>query len=250
MKMAKNSKTVKNQTASANIHSGHRSRLRERFLNEGLENFDSHTILELLLFYSIPQKDTNVEAHALINAFGSLSGVFEATYDQLLQVKGIGENTATFIKLMPEIFRQYEIDKLSREPVSMALASQVAEYISKYYIGETEEKIYLLCLDSALNLISVDLIGEGNVDSVSLNNRHIIEIAYNNRAKSLILVHNHPTGITAPSSADVTATNSLAYLTKSTELHLYDHIIMGHGNDYFSFRESTKYRKMFFKMPR
>ncbi len=247
--MAEKSKAFQKQNTEKSIHTGHRKRLRERYLKEGLDNFEAHNILELLLFYAIPQKDTNAEAHALINTFGSLSGVLDATYDQLLQVKGIGENTATLIKMLPEVFKKYEIDKLSKEPISMALASETAEYISKYYIGETEEKIYLLCLDSALNLISVDLIGKGNVDSAPIDNRHIIEIAYRNRARSLVLVHNHPTGITAPSNADITVTTSLAYLTKSTNLHLYDHIIMGHGKDYFSFRENSKYRKIFFKPP-
>ena len=93
-----------------NVHEGHRDRLRQRFLQEGLENFQDHNVLELLLFYSIPRKDTNEEAHNLINRFGSLSGVFDASFEELCEVKGIGENSAALIKIMPELFKKYEVD--------------------------------------------------------------------------------------------------------------------------------------------
>ena len=106
--LKKPSKPKKEKT---NVHEGHRQRIRERFLKEGLENFHDHNILELLLFHSIPVKDTNEEAHALINRFGSLSEVFDADYEELCKVKGIGERSALLIKLMPELFREYEKDK-------------------------------------------------------------------------------------------------------------------------------------------
>ena len=102
--MAKNAVKKENK----NIHEGHRDRLRKRFLDEGLDNFHDHNVLELLLFYSIPRKDTNEEAHNLIDTFGSLSGVFNASHEDLCKVKGIGENTATLIKMMPELFKKYE----------------------------------------------------------------------------------------------------------------------------------------------
>ena len=87
-----------------NLHAGHRKRLKEQVVNVGLENFSSHQILEVLLFYAIPQRDTNELAHVLLNTFGSLSGVFEASYESLLEVKGVKENTATLIKLLPQVW--------------------------------------------------------------------------------------------------------------------------------------------------
>lgn len=238
--------TVKKSTEKkSNIHSGHRERLRERFLKEGLDNFQDHNALELLLFYAIPQKDTNEEAHRLIDTFGSLSEVFDASYDELCNVKGIGPRTATLIKIMPELFRKYEVDKLNKDAVFLNDSELAAEYACKFFKGITEEKLYLICLDSRCRLISFDLMSEGTIKSTPLNARLIIETAFKNKATSLILVHNHPTGITAPSKADVDATANLAYVLKQSGLRLDDHIIVGHGNDYFSFRKSKKYQDMF-----
>lgn len=94
--------------SSRNLHENHRARVRKRFEHEGLKTFADHNVLELLLFYSIPQKDTNDIAHRLLDEFGSLSAVFDAPKDVLMNVVGVGENTATLIKLMPELFSRYE----------------------------------------------------------------------------------------------------------------------------------------------
>lgn len=235
----------KNTIQKENVHADHRERLRERFLKEGLDNFQDHNVLELLLFYAIPQKDTNEEAHALIDTFGSLSEVLEASYEDLCSVKGIGPRAATLIKLMPELFRKYEVDKLNTEEVFLNDSELAAEYACKFFKGITEEKLYLLSLDSRCRLVSMDLMSEGTTDSTPVNIRLIIETALKNKATSVILVHNHPTGITAPSKADIDITSKLAYVLKQTELSLDDHIIVGHGNNYFSFRKSKKFKDMF-----
>ena len=93
------------------MHEGHRKRLRENFLKNGLDNFQSHNVLEMLLFYTIPRSDTNETAHRLIDRFGSLSAVLEAPVEELMKVKGVGERTATFLHLIPEITRVYLKDK-------------------------------------------------------------------------------------------------------------------------------------------
>lgn len=235
----------KNTIKKENIHAGHRERMRERFLKEGLDNFQDHNVLELLLFYAIPQKDTNEEAHALIDTFGSLSEVFDANYEDLCSVKGIGPRAAGLIKLMPELFRKYEVDKLNTDEVFLNDSELAAEYACKFFKGITEEKLYLICLDSRCRLISFDLMSEGTMKSTPVNTRLIIETAFKNKATSVILVHNHPTGITAPSKADIDVTSNLAYVLKKSDLKLDDHIIVGHGNDYFSFRKSQKFKDMF-----
>ena len=93
----------------ANLHEGHRQRLKERFLREGLDHFEPHTVLELLLFYAVPQRDTNELAHRLIARFGSLDAVFDAAFDELCAVEGIGRNTATLLKLVPDLTRRYPV---------------------------------------------------------------------------------------------------------------------------------------------
>ena len=228
-----------------NVHEGHRDRLRVRFLDEGLEHFQSHNMLELLLFYSIPVKDTNEEAHRLIERFGSLSEVFDADYDELCKVKGIGERSALLIKLMPELFREYEKDKLSHDEVRLNSAELVAKYVSKYFKGLTKEKLYLLCLDSNCKMLRFDLISEGNFNATIINNRKITESAIFSNAASVILVHNHPSGITAPSTMDINATIGIADALESVGIKLNDHIIIGHGDNFFSFRASQKWKHIF-----
>lgn len=235
----------KKNVQNDNVHAGHRERLRERFLKEGLDNFQDHNVLELLLFYSVPMKDTNEEAHALMNTFGSLSAVFDASFEELCEVKGVGARTATLIKLMPSLFRKYEIDKLNRDDVTLNSAELVAKYTSKYFKGLTEEKLYLLCLDSNCRMLSFDLVSSGTVNSTPLNNRFISEKAFTSKAASIILVHNHPSGITAPSTMDVNATTGIMDAMKLIGVRLSDHIIIGHGDDYFSFRRSDKWKYIF-----
>lgn len=228
-----------------NVHEGHRDRLRQRFLEEGLENFQDHNVLELLLFYSIPRKDTNEEAHNLINRFGSLSGVFNASFEELCEVKGIGENSAALIKIMPELFKKYEVDIIKNDDAVLNTGELVAKYVSTYFKGVTTEKMYLLCLDSSCKVLSFNLISEGSVNSTPLNIRAIMETSFKNNASKLILVHNHPSGVVAPSRKDVDATMSLQSILEKVGLKLSDHIIIGHGDDFFSFRKSDKWKCIF-----
>ncbi len=228
-----------------NVHEGHRDRLRQRFLDEGLDNFQDHNVLELLLFYSIPRKDTNEEAHNLIDTFGSLSGVFNASYEGLCKVKGIGENSATLIKMMPELFKKYEVDIINNDDVVLNKSELIAKYVSSYFKGLTTEKMYLLCLDSACRVLSFNLISEGIVNATPLNIRTIMEISLKYNASQLILVHNHPSGIVAPSRNDIDATMGIQDLMRKMGMKLSDHIIIGHGDDYFSFRKSDKWKYIF-----
>lgn len=236
---------VEPQKENANVHAGHRERLRERFLREGLENFEEHNVLELLLFYAIPMKDTNEEAHNLINTFGSLSEVFDAKYEDLCKVKGIGERTATLIKLVPELFRKYEINKLNKGEVVLNSPDLVAKYVSKYFKGLTEEKLYVLCLDANCKMLGFELISTGVANATVLDNRLIAKYAYLYDAASILLVHNHPSGIMAPSKNDVNATIKIADAMTAIGIRLSDHIIIGNGDDYFSFRDSDKWKGIF-----
>ena len=241
----KNPESHKRKVNSDNLHEGHRERLRNRFLKDGLDGFEDHNALELLLFYSITRKDTNEEAHALINEFGSLSNVFDASYEDLCKVKGVGERTAVLIKLMPALFRKYETDKLNKNGVILNSAELVAKYASKYFKGLTEERLYLLCLDTNAQVIKFDMVSSGDVKSTPLNNRIIAETVFTVKPASVVLVHNHPSGITAPSRKDVDATREISYALNLIGMRLSDHIIIGHGDEFFSFRRSQKFKEIF-----
>ena len=242
--MAKKSENTDNKKPR-NVHEGHRERLRQRFLSEGLENFQDHNVLELLLFYSVPLKDTNEEAHNLIDTFGSLSGVFDASFEELCSVKGIGERSATLIKMMPELFKKYEVDKINNDEAILDSSKRVAEYVAPYFKGVTKERMYVLCLDSNCRVLNFTQVSEGSVNTAPLNTRKIMEIALNCNASSLILVHNHPSGVVAPSRNDIDATIGMVNLMQKVSLRVSDHIIIGNGDDFFSFRKSDKYKYIF-----
>ena len=130
------------------MHEHHRKRMKERFLREGIENFEPHNVLELLLFYSIPQKDTNEIAHRLINRFGSLSAVFEASFSELIEIDGIKEHSATLIKLIPALAQRYVSEANSFSGSFIPTIEEAGKYFKAKYIGATKEIVYLLLLDN------------------------------------------------------------------------------------------------------
>lgn len=231
--------------STENLHVGHRKRLREDYHKSGLDSFNDHKVLELLLFYGPTRKNTNEVAHMLINRFGSLSAVLDADYDELCSVNGVGEVSATLITFVRDLFRRYEIDKQNKNRITLNTAELVAQYASKYFKGVNEEHMYLICLDSNCRLIRCDMIGQGTVNFAPISNRKIAELAYKCNAASVILVHNHPSGITAPSRQDIDTTESVVEAMAAIGIRVSDHIIIGNGDDFFSFRKNQKWKYIF-----
>ena len=152
-------------------HDGHRERLKKRFLSSP-DSFEDHELLELILFYSIPRKDTNEIAHDLLNHFGSLKGVFDADFSELIKIKGIKENSATLIKLIPQISRAYLLDKVSDDNL-YDRADKIGEYLTSLYVGETVETVYILLLDNSYHLLNTVKLIEGNVNSAVITPKKI-----------------------------------------------------------------------------
>ncbi|MBQ4065212.1 MAG: RadC family protein [Clostridia bacterium] len=192
-----------------NPHKDHRNRLKNRFIKEGLMSFDPHQILELLLFYAIPRRDVNPLAHRLLDTFGSLSAVFDATYEDLLRVPGVGENTATLLRMMVPVCRAYLIDRDTRYP-HFGDAHQLGSYLVNYFVGETREKLVAAFLNNRAGLISLDVISEGVVNKTDVPLRLITNAALRKEAAAVVLAHNHPDGIPEPSDADVAITHEIA----------------------------------------
>ena len=218
------------------VHDGHRDRLRERFAEYGLDNFNDLNALELLLFYAIPRKDTNVLAHALLERFGTLDAVFEASPQELEAVPGIGSRAATLIALVPELARRCAIVK-TRSIQSFTSSAAAAEYLFPRLGREKTEKALLLCLNPHKQLISCTALGAGVVDGVSVNVRQIVELALKNRASSVILAHNHPSGHASPSREDEQITRRLRSALELVDIALDDHLILA-GASYFSFADT------------
>ena len=214
------------------IHDGHRARLRERFLKYGLDGLHDLQALELLLFYAIPQRDTNPLAHALLERFGTLDGVFAATEQELCDVPGIGQNTAALILLMPALSKRSRVCA-ARERKVIHNGREAAEYFRPRLDTEREEVALMLCLDAQMAIIECVELGRGNVNSVNFNIRSIVEIALRYKASNVILAHNHPAGSARMSREDDAVTGRVYKALELMDIRLFDHIIIA-GDSYSS----------------
>ncbi len=220
------------------IHDGHRQRLKARFLRDGLSGFEEHEVLELVLFYCIPRRDTNEIAHNLIKRFGTLAKVLDAPVKELAKVDGVGRNAAAFIKLLKEICIRYPIS--SREDVILNTYEACGLYLKERLTGRKNETVMLLCLDSKCMVISCREVGEGNINSASISIRKIVDIALTENATSVVLAHNHPGGLAIPSHEDVMTTHRVARALCMVDVVLNDHIVTT-DEDYISMVLSRLY---------
>ena len=205
-------------------HDGHRKRLKARFIKSGLDDFEPHNILELLLFYGVPRKDTNPLAHRLISRFGSLSGVFDAKPEELMKVDGITENTAVLISMVPQMARKYLEDK-AEALNTIGGFKDIGLYLMPKFVGRTVETIMLASLDNKNKIISCNIISEGEGDHANLSRRKVMEEAMRVGATRVILAHNHPRGFAVPSSEDIYLTKEIYNLLRSVGIELVDHMI-------------------------
>ncbi len=210
------------------VHDGHRQRIRDRFLQDGLDGFAPHEVLELLLCYAIPQKNVNPLAHDLLNHFGSLHGVFEATPEQLQQVEGIGPYAATFLHLVLPLNRRIESSRMGEKP-SLKSQSEALAFCSNLMSTLKHEHFYLLALNAQMQLLGTALIGKGSLSQVPAYPRIAVEAALKYNAHSVILCHNHPGGSISPSEADLHSTQRLVEVLAGVEVLVIDHIIVA-GN--------------------
>ncbi|GAE89976.1 RadC family protein [Acetivibrio straminisolvens] len=217
------------------VHEGHRKRLKERFLKEGLDSFEQHQVLELLLFFSIPRRDTNELAHTLLNRYGSLSGVLEADPKDLAATPGIGENSAILLSLIPHLSRRYLNDKWRDKP-ELNSSTKAGQYAISLFWGRNYEVFYVICLDAQNRVNYAQLVHEGTINEAPVYPRIIVETALRHKANSVILAHNHPGGTLNPSKADIEATNRIRTALEAISIKVIDHIIVC-GGKYVSFAE-------------
>jgi DNA repair protein RadC len=222
--------------ADAGIHRGHRDRMRRRALEEGLDGFADHEVLELLLFAVLPRVNTNPVAHRLLARFGSLSAVLEADPNDLATVPGIGRNGARFLTTLPQVARRYMHDRVRRTNPRLSDPDTVAAYVMPLMAGRAEEVVYLLCLDAQCRVRFPALVASGTVVEAHVHPRQAVETALRHRAASAILAHNHPAGEATPSGADHRMTRRIAEALGSVGVPLLDHVIVA-GERVFSFEK-------------
>lgn len=218
----------------ASAHDGHRSRMKNKYLEHGAEGFENHEILEMLLYYAYPRIDTNELAHRVLDEFsGSFTDLVFSSPEKIADVCHISKNTAILISLVGEINNRIVFEKWNQKVV-LSNTNVAGEYAISLMNNEQREKLYVICLNSTLSVIKPVCISKGVVDSATVDVRQVVEVALKYDATSIILVHNHPGGSLKPSFSDIKFTNECINALSSIKIDINDHIIVSNG-EYFSF---------------
>lgn len=216
-------------------YTGHRKRLKDKFLSSGGESLADYEIIELLLTFAIPRRDTKPIAKELLRRFKTLQDVLEAPMDDLLKVSGIGENAAFLIKFFLEAPSYYLKEKIKQKEY-LNSAKDVLRYLEVSMRSLKQEVFKVIFLNARNEIIDSEVLHEGTLNQSIVYPRKIIEKAISYNASALIFVHNHPSGHAKPSAQDREITRNLVFATRMMDMDVFDHIIIGH-NDYYSFAE-------------
>ena len=216
-------------------HQNHRKRLKQRFLELGIEGLLPHEVIELFLTFAIPQKDVKNEAHEIIGKFGSVKGFFEASDEELSEIKFFKENAASLRKFIREVSLLYH--KQIAESTSLSFSKkELIDYCIKKLGNFKEEEFWLFTINSKQQIIKEHLISKGLTDKTPVYPKRILELALADKAHSILLTHNHPNGNTQPSDYDITLTKALDIPAQVLGLSIIDHIIVS-SNSYLSMKE-------------
>lgn len=217
------------------LHDGHRQRMKERFARHGLDSFAEHEVLELLLYYAIPRRDTNELAHTLLDRFGSLERVLLAPREELMKVPGVGEGAALLLTLVPAV-SQYTHRHAPQETILNSVDAS-GRYFMRLLRHERRELLYQACLDGKGKLLSCRCLSEGGANMAAVTLRQIVEHALLSGASSVLLAHNHPSGIALPSASDRQMTLQVRDALATMGIRLTDHIIVA-DDDFVSMAQS------------
>lgn len=229
-----------------NPHARHRQRVREEFMANGFNDATPpHKVMEMLLFYSIPREDTNETAHALLDHFGSISAILDATPEELKRINGIGDNSATMLKLIAHICQRYQSDKF-KKGYRHGSMDNLCKFLEKKHFGFTKEFFSVTSLNSRGEIIAFDMISKGDVTSVGITTRSVVEVVIERKAVAAVICHNHPSGNAMPSADDIKMTNRVAKALRHINIPLLDHVIVI-DNDYVSLAQSEAFNKLFEK---
>lgn len=215
-------------------HFGHRERVKNKYLQIGIEKFHEHEIVELLLFFGIPFKDTNEIAHKLIRKFGNLAGVLDASVEDLCSISGMTKNAAVLLNLMPQLFREYKKCKVDKKKPIINVEDILPILEANLQCREMET-LYVICINASQRISAIVETGVAELSSVLFSPRTIVDIALKYKAVNLIISHNHPSGRVYPSESDIALTVDLKHMLKSIDVELIDHIILTDDNAYSFF---------------
>lgn len=215
---------------------GHRERLRQRMLKEGLQSFQDHEILELLLFQSIPRKDTNKIAHDLLDGFGNLYNVLNATPESLMTVEGVSHVTACNLAMLKEVFQRYSQGKLKRPKFSTE--NSIVEFARMLISNAYVEHLIVVYVDPSTTYLHHELYCSNSPERVDVDIKKVVATAVRVGANAVVIAHCHPNGEIEPSEPDIRFTRNLFFALGSLDILVLDHIIFNGGNKYFSMYET------------
>ncbi len=217
-----------------NTANGHRKRLRDKFLQGGLDGFLDYEIIELVLTLGTPRQDCKKQAKEAIDKFGNLANVLDSNYDELQQIKGIGPYNAFGIKLFRAISERYSKEKIDNNN-KFNSPSEIANFLYEKIGKEVKEHFTVLCFDTRNNLI-VSNVSVGTLNASLVHPREVFNQAILSHASYVIVAHNHPSGDQTPSPEDINTTKRLIEAGKILGIELVDHIIVT-KNKYVSLKE-------------
>lgn len=223
---------------SENVHEFHRERMRAKYIESHFKGFEDHEVIEFLLFYAVPRRDTNELAHRLINEYGSLINLFEADPVDVQKRCKVSEKTAIMVTMAPHIVRRYfQAQNCERDELNNSRL--IGKYVISLLSARAYEAFYCVCLDTKRRVIGSALLSEGSKTQTEIYPRQVVECALKYRASGIVIAHNHPSTDLLPSSSDESCTQTIKRIVEAIDIDLIDHVIVG-GNKYYSFAEHNK----------
>lgn len=210
--------------------------MKSRFLKTGFDSFEPHEVLEFILFYAIPKRDTNKLAHKLIENFGSIAGVLNAPYELLVKINGIGEHAAVLLKQLPQLLRVY-CEDMSKPSEVMDNSAKWIKYFKAKFIGRTNETLFVAGLDDFACFVACEIVSKGTRCTLDVSCESLFKFTIRWNVGRIVLAHNHPNGLAVPSLADKIKTQKLETALKYLDITLVDHFIFGKNGDSISMKE-------------
>jgi DNA repair protein RadC len=230
-------KVLSSEAVKNKPYLGHHQMLRERFIKSGLDGFHDYEVLELLLTFVFPNRDTKPIAKDLLTKFKTLGGVFSAEPQELQEIKWVGERTAVYLKLLNDTLGFIFEERARNEEIQFTKTAHLFEYFKATIGNKKNEVMRAIYLDSQNRLLQAENLSEGTVAETVAFPRKIVEGALKHRAVSVIIAHNHPGGVAEPSDNDDKITGQIKEALQTVGISLQDHLVIA-GNEYFSYRQT------------
>ena len=218
-----------------NLHEGHRDRLRQKALENGIDSLADHEILELMLSFAVPYKDMNSIAHQLINEFGSIQNVLTRPTKELEKIIGVGKKTAQYLNCLSLFCKYYHVFDVKEKKNYISSAFQSYQFCKKLVERLDHEEFYAVCIDNDNCVKNFKKFSKGTNNETGVNLKELVQYTLNSNCNNVIICHNHPKGCEKPSANDLNITKNIYMALAFHGISLLDHIIIGEQGKYYSF---------------